>query len=317
MSNDPFSDDFNGPDPTDPHSYSRERAEVLRKRYGSDSEPWDKDFGGLDTSAAQGRKASKELKDIIASAGKDPDRPLSFSMRVANRSVPIQVKEEGGVWSCNMPVLTTGWSGVPNYEWRRVEVRPPEGYDELIATINRLANAGPSIHDLTAEQELELARNCMPPTKENLAYVMERYLTLRLGPGANESSLSDPRYTHVVDEMVLFLMKYSVPDYPNTPQVINYIRKFAAGRPLNYKMAKAAFEQFKKEQKTAEQLAPPQVSEAQLEKATDKELSETFVNVRRAYAQAERDRRALLHNDRQYRTPQEAIQAAQNEFDQE
>lgn len=43
----------------------------------------------------------------------------------------------------------------------------------------------------------------------------------------------------------------------------------------------------------------------------------TFVKVRREYAQAERDRRALLHNDKAYLTPQEAIQAAQNEFDQE
>jgi hypothetical protein len=92
---------------------------------------------------------------------------------------------------------------------------------------------------------------------------------------------------------VLFLMKYSVPDYPNTPEVVAYIRKFAAGRPLNYKMAKVAFEQYKKDQKAAE--PPPQINEADLAEASDADIAESLRGLARARAEQDRKKRELVY----------------------
>jgi hypothetical protein len=289
MSSDPFSDDFNGPDPTDPHSYFKGRADHLRKRYGGDDEPWDKDFGGLDLGAAQARRTSQELKDTIAAAGIDETRPMTFNVRIANRDVRIQVRQtDEGEFTCQMPIQVA----VGYWEWRTLLA---SSYDSLIGMVNRALAAAPVIRNLTPEEELELARNCMPPTKENLAVVMQQYLKLRLGPpGEHESCLHDPRYARVVDEMVLFLMKHAVPDFPNTPQAVDYIRKFAAGRPLNFPMAKAAFARYQKEQKAAEP-PPPQINDADLAEASDTDIAESLRGIARARAEQDRKKRALVY----------------------
>jgi hypothetical protein len=295
-------DDYNL-DPLDPFAYTRERAEHLRKRYGADSEPWDKDFGGLDLGAEQARKASKELRDSIAANSLDPERPLRFSVRIANRDVALQITEQDGRWFTNMPIEVSP----QRWEWRRLEA---DSYDDLLASITRNLRAGPQIQDLSPEDELRLARACVPGKKQDLAAVLEEYLRLRLGPGADATTLDDPRYARVVDESVLFIFAHSEPTFPNTPQAIEYIKRYANGRPLNIKIARAAFAEFQKHEKSAEQLAAvPQVTEQDLVAMSDKDIEKTLTAVSREHADTERRRRDLLRYDsrQEYRRAEDVI----------
>lgn len=288
--------DFAPPIDADIHDarrYEEERAEHLRKRYGPDT-VWDPAFGGLDDRDRKAKQSSQELRNEIAKAGLDGSRPMRFSVRIANRDIALQLAEQDGVWFTNLPIEVE-----PNrWEWRRLEAR---GYDDLLAAITRNLRAGPAIRDLTPEEELELARMCVSKKKGDLAVVLERYLQMRLGRGADETTLNDPRYLSVVNQSVLFIFKHSEPAY--TPEADAYIKRFAADKPLNLPLVRVAFAAYQKERQKAEAEKPPHVSESQLQESSDRELSETFRAVRKAYGDADRQRRDLLH-----RTPEQAIE---------
>jgi hypothetical protein len=168
---------------------------------------------------------------------------------------------------------------------------------------------GPQIQDLSPEDALHLARACVPGKKQDLAAVLEEYLKLRLGQGADGTTLDDPRYARVVDESVLFIFAHSEPEFPNTPQAIEYIKRYANGRPLNIKIARAAFAEYQKqERQKAAEPAPPQVTETELQAASDEDIQQALSAVRRQHGDAERKRRELLHNTARL-TPEQAIEA--------
>lgn len=272
-------DDFNL-DPTDPHAYTRERAAHLRKRYGPDT-VWDPDFGGIDLGAAQARKASKELRDAIAAAGGDENRPMVFSVSIAGRSIRIEVRQqEDGQFTCLLPVeIAPG-----HWEWRTL-LAP--GYDTLIANINRILAAGRTIRDLTPQESLELGLLAA----QNPGEAFARYMELRCGK-ESEDLLRDPRFLPTYNQGVIFVFAHTTPQFPNTPEAIAYIKSFAAGRPLNIEMCKAAMKSYQAQPQEEE---PPHVGEAELQNASDKELSESLRGLARARAEQDRKKRELVY----------------------
>jgi hypothetical protein len=118
--------------PNDPHLYTRLRAEHLQQRYGDDT-IWDREFAPVDATDAKARA-----------------------------NVVLEVKEDNGVWSCDMPVEVSP----KHFEWRRLEA---DGYDALVGMINTRLRSGPTIRELTPEQELRLARMCVTKNKSALA----------------------------------------------------------------------------------------------------------------------------------------------------
>jgi hypothetical protein len=220
----------------DPHAYAAVRAAHLTERYGSPSQAWDINFGGLDTGAAQARKASQELKNIIAANIPDPERPLRFSVTVANRQIALEVRppqDPSGKWTCQMPCAIEG-----GWEWRTLQA---SGYDDLVGLINKQLAAAPLVRDLTAEESLELARMCTQ--KKNLAEVLSRYVMLRTGKPLDESVLHDPRLLHVLDAACLFIFFNSEPTSVDTPEFRAFLKTYQGTRPLNLPIVKSAYEE--------------------------------------------------------------------------
>ena len=289
----------------DPHFYQRERAAHLRERYGSDSEPWDKNFGGLDLGAAQARKASKELRDAIAAAGSDPERPLRFTVRIAQRDVVIQLRQQDdGQWTCHMPCEIE-----PGVNEHRTLLAA--SYDGLIGLVNKILSQGPIIRDLTEAESLELARACVTRKKEDLAAVLEAYLRLRIGRVVDDLTLSDPRYLPVINESCLFVFFHSEPSARDSKEFRDFLKSYAQARPYSLPLVKSAWKAFEEKAKDqAEQLAAvPQVSEEDLASMSDRDIEKTLTAVAREHADTERRRRdALRYDSRQeYRTAEQVI----------
>jgi hypothetical protein len=262
------------------------RTDRLRQRYGSDSEPWDKEFGGLDNSADKARAAALRMKNYLAASGVDPDKPMRFSVTVAGRSVPIQVRQqENGEFTCDLPVeIQPG-----HFEYRTIIA---DSYENLIGGINRALSSGPRIRDLTAEETLELARMCA--SGQNIDSVVWRYLEYRIGKVEDVSALlRDPKYVCVTNDCALFVFSHTEPSFSNSPEAVEYIRRYAGSRPLTVPLCKAAFAAYQRRETSAEQArliglpqdgqipTPPTLTEAELESATDREIRESLRGIAR------------------------------------
>lgn len=282
-----------------------ERTARLRERLGNDDEAWGgPEFSnGLDTSTAQARAAGKKMRDYLASQGTDPDRPLRFRVNIKGRDITLEIRppldpqDPNAKFECTMPCeIEPG-----TFEWRILRA---SGYDELLLAVNKQLAAPPLVRDLTAEESLELARMCTQ--KKNLAEVLTRYIELRIGKAPDESTLRDPRLTHVLDAACMFVFFNSEPSSVDTPAFRAFLKTYAGTRPLSLPLVKSAFEAFKTSEKDAEKLPlPEQVTEAELAAASDKELAQSLSGVRRTFAETERRKRELLHT--RPRTPEEAI----------
>lgn len=288
------------------------RAKMLRERLGNDDEAWGgPEFSnGLDTSTAQARAAAQKMKDFLASQGTDPDRPLRFNCRIGNRALILEVRppqDPSAKWECTMPCEIE--PGV--WEWRTLQA---SGYDELIGRINRQLAAPPLVRDLTVEESLELARMCA--NKKNLQEVLARYIELRTGKPLDESVLHDPRLVAVTNDACCFTFFNSTPSATDSKDFRAFLKSHAAGRPYTVVLVRAAYEEYKTREKSAEKLRlkgltpegeplPEHVGEAELQNATDKEIAASLGRIRRAFGEAERHRRDLIHV--QPRTAEQAI----------
>jgi hypothetical protein len=292
----------------DAHGYNEARAAHLTKRYGSQTDAWDPEFAQLDAGDALARKTSQELKNIIAANTVDPEKPLRFSVTVANRQIAIDIRapqDPSGKWTTQMPCpIEGGW------EWR---VLSAPDYDTLIGLINKQLAAAPVIRHLTAEESLELSRLCV--TKNNLAEVVERYVELRCGKSLDASMLSDPRFLGVTNDAAMFVFLHSEPTVTDSPAFREFLKTYASGRPYNVVLIKAAYEEFKKRETSMEKMRlkgltpegdrlPEHVGQAELQNASDKEIAQSLSGIRREFAETERRKRELLHTPC---TPEEAI----------
>lgn len=255
------------------------RFENLQSRYGSNSET-EPGFAPLDTSASRARAEAQKIKDHLAAAGADADRPMAFSVKIAGRTIPIQIREENGEFSCHMPVeIAPG-----HWEWRTLISN--SGYDGLIVSINRILSAGPMIRDLSEQEHLDLSLLA----GQNKEEAFWRYIELRTGRARDESLLRDPRYVGVRNDSVLFVFAHTTPSFPNTPQMIAHIRNYANGRPLSIPLCKAAMKAYEPQEPQ-----PAQISETDIAAASDKELKESLRGLARARAEQDRKKRELVY----------------------
>jgi hypothetical protein len=259
-----------------------ERTAKLRERLGNDDEAWGgPEFSnGLDTSTAQARAATQKMRDHLAAAGADPDRPMVFNVSIAGRTVRIEVRQdEDGQFSCLLPVEVAP----SHWEWRTLLAN---SYDGLIGSINRVLSARPSIRELSEQERLELGLLAAQDKEE----AFWRYIELRTGKERDESLLRDPRYVNVRNDAVLFIYSQD-PKFPNTPQAIAHIRNYANGRPLTLPLCRAAMKTYEepKEEK------PPVVTEADINSASDKEINESLRGLARARAEQDRKKRELVY----------------------
>lgn len=260
------------------------RQERLKKEFGDDTGPWSPQFGGFDNSRQKAREAIDQMANHLAASGANPDRPMVFGVTIAGRKVRIEVREKNGQFECDVPCeIASG-----HYEYRTLIAR---GYDALIGNLNRVLAAGPHVKDLRPEEKLELALLALTDAK--LAFW--RYLKLRVGDGADLSTLTDPRYLAVCNQAILFIFAHTEPSFPNTPQAIAFIESFAANRPLTIPICKAAMKSYKEREAQEQAEKAPHVGEAELEAASDKEIRESLRGIARERVEQDRKRRELIY----------------------
>jgi hypothetical protein len=268
-----------------PNEGKYDSSKANRDVYGRDDETVP-GFAPLDaTGHGIGSRNLKRFLGSAAQAAEDANRPRRFTLHASGQELGVQVTRRGTMWVAFVPF---------NGEWREFQ---SSSYDKLTALLLETFNQGPAIRRASESGRLTVARLC---TEGRLDAALESYVKDRC-PDITPDSINDIRYRELFIDAAWEIFRLSTPDCPaDDPEIQAAMKRHLGDRPATLPGLRAAWLACQRglivgvgQQKTNDS-ETPRISDADLEKLSNENISELYGGVVRERATEERKFRDSL-----------------------